>query len=146
VHIPEDSITHSGGIRSGFRGIRSGIGAKRRGGFWSAGGEGGGGWFESLLLAARGPAELNHVGVVDEPVADGVGNSRITDGFVPTFRRQLSGDDCRGLSVAVFEHLEDVASLEFVERVKQEVVKDQKIQPGELLERGGVLGCYACDR
>ena len=40
-------------------------------------------------LAQRRPVEGDAIGVVDEPVADGVGDSRITERFVPSFRRHL---------------------------------------------------------
>ena len=43
------------------------------------------------------------MGVVNEAIEDGVGQSWITDGLVPVFDGQLAGDDCGGTAVAVFE-------------------------------------------
>ena len=53
---------------------------------WSGGGlrlSGG----ESFLLSHRGSAKREHVGVVHEAVADGVGDRGIAEGFMPTFGR-----------------------------------------------------------
>jgi hypothetical protein len=70
-------------------GIRSGFGAKRRVRGWSGGGLGLGLGFQTFLAAHGRAAQGEHVRVVHEPVADGVGDSLITEGFMPTFRRKL---------------------------------------------------------
>jgi hypothetical protein len=70
--------------------VRSGA---TRAGSGSGRGSGVGLGFETFLAAQGGAAERQDVSVVHEPVADGVGDSRIAEGFVPTFRRQLRGDD-----------------------------------------------------
>jgi hypothetical protein len=51
------------------------------------------------------------MGVVEEPIADGVGQGRVHHVVVPPLRRQLAGDDGRGCGGAVLEDLEDVAAL-----------------------------------
>ena len=51
------------------------------------------------------------MGVVEEPIADGVGRGRVRQVVVPPLRRQLAGDDGRAGAGAVLEDLEDVAAL-----------------------------------
>jgi len=101
--IPETS-DHS------FRRIRSESERRDELGSWSGGRLGIGLGFETFLAAHGGAAQGQDMGVVDEPVADGVGDSRIPEGFVPTFRRQLRGDDGRSFAVPIFEDLEQVAT------------------------------------
>ena len=62
--------------------------ATRTGG-WSDGGLSLGLGFQTFLAAHGRAAQGEHVRVVHEPVADGVGDSLITEGLVPTFRRKL---------------------------------------------------------
>ena len=54
--------------------------------------------------------QLDAVGIVDEPVEDGVGQRRVADDVVPAIDRHLAGDDQRAGVVAVFDDL-----LSFVE-------------------------------
>ena len=65
------------------------FGAKRRGRGGSGGGLGIGLGFQTFPAAHRGAVQRDDVSVVHEPVADGVGDSRIAESLVPTFRRQL---------------------------------------------------------
>ena len=51
------------------------------------------GWLESLLLPHRGPVKLDQVRVVQHAIADGIGDRRIVERFMPSFRRHLRGDD-----------------------------------------------------
>ena len=44
-------------------------------------------------LAQAFSGEGQTVGVVDEPVPDGVGQCRVADGLVPVLDRELAGDD-----------------------------------------------------
>jgi hypothetical protein len=55
--------------------------------------------------------EIDLVGVVHQPVEDGVGQGGIADEVVPLLDRQLAGDDGGALAVAVLEDLEQVAPL-----------------------------------
>lgn len=43
------------------------------------------------------------MGIVDEPVENGIGESWVTDCFVPMVDGQLAGNDCRAAPVAIFE-------------------------------------------
>lgn len=51
------------------------------------------------------------VSVMDKAVQDGIGEGRITDGFVPMLDRELAGDDRGAATVAVFEDLQQVTPL-----------------------------------
>lgn len=68
--------------------IRDRSGATSNGGR-SGGGVGLGVRFEAFLVADGGAAKREHVSVVHEPIADGVGDSRLAESLVPSFRRQL---------------------------------------------------------
>lgn len=57
------------------------------------------------------PNEGQPMGVVDEPVQDGVGQGRVPDGLVPMLDRELTGDDGRASAMSVLEDLKQVASL-----------------------------------
>jgi hypothetical protein len=59
---------------------------------------------------------------VDEAVADRVGDGRIHEGLVPTFRRQLRRDHGGGAVVSILEYLEKVASFGVLERPDEQVV------------------------
>jgi hypothetical protein len=45
------------------------------------------------------------VGVVEEAIADGIGQHRVAEVVVPLGRRQLAGDDRRARAVAILEDL-----------------------------------------
>ncbi len=51
------------------------------------------------------------MGVVDEPVEDGVGEDGVADDVVPGVDGKLAGDDGGAAAVAVLEDLEQVAAL-----------------------------------
>ena len=86
MRIPLDLGTRSAGTRAvvpehmGARSERSDEWGRSGGGLRLSGGE-------SFLLSHRGSAKGEHVGVVHESVADGVGDGGIAEGFVPTFGR-----------------------------------------------------------
>ena len=68
-------------------------------------------------------AKLDAVGVVDEPVQDGVGDCGIAERLVPLLDRQLAGDDGRAALGAVLDDLEQVGRLPAGERLHGEVVE-----------------------
>ena len=56
--------------------------------------------FQGFLSSNRGTAQFEHVGVVDQAVADGVGDSRIRERLVPSFafnRRHFRPNDLLGV-------------------------------------------------
>ena len=71
------------------------------------------------------------MGIVYHTVADGIGDSGVTQGGVPLCGGELAGDDRRGAVVPVFEDFEEVATLAVLERGDEQVVKDEDVQLGE---------------
>ena len=51
------------------------------------------------------------MGVVDEPVEDGVGDGGVAEGFMSLLDRHLAGDDGRAALRAVLDDLEQVGRL-----------------------------------
>jgi hypothetical protein len=71
------------------------------------------------------------VGVVDEPVEDGVGVGRVSDDGVPVLDGELAGDDGRSSSVAFLEYLEEVVARLGVERLKPPVIENEQLDAAE---------------
>src|SRR6185369_6066300 len=65
----------------------------------------------ALRLPDRLAGELDAVSVVDEAVADGVGDSLVADDAVPLLGLELAGDDGRRDAVPVLDHLEEIRPL-----------------------------------
>src|SRR5580765_2589777 len=63
------------------------------------------------LLAQALAAQFDAIGVVDDPIEDGVGQGGIADEFVPAIDRKLAGDDQRAGVVAILDDLQQVALL-----------------------------------
>jgi hypothetical protein len=97
-----------------------------------------GGWglpVELGLLSPRGRFEHDPVGVVQDAVADGIGQGSIGEVLMPQGRRELAGDDGRAGPVAVLEDLEQVAALLILGGGEAPVVDDQDVEAGELARR-----------
>jgi hypothetical protein len=54
--------------------------------------------------------EMDFVGIVHEPVEDGVGERRIADVVVPEVERKLAGDERRAAADTVIEEFEQVTA------------------------------------
>ena len=65
----------------------------------------------SDLLSPGRALEGDPVCVVEEPVADGVGDGRLSEVIVQVLDRDLAGEDGGAGAVAVFEDLEQVAAI-----------------------------------
>jgi hypothetical protein len=70
------------------------------------------------------------MGVVEEPIADGVGQGRVRHVVGPPLRRQLAGDDGRAGAGAVLEDLEDVAALGVLQGAEGPIVQHQHVDAG----------------
>lgn len=68
------------------------------------------------------------VGMVHQPIENGIGQCGIIDETVPVLDRILTGDDCRAAPIAVFEDLEQIATLFLADRSESEVVQDDQIR------------------
>lgn len=72
------------------------------------------------------------MGVLDEPVEDGVGDGRVGDDAVPKLERQLAGDDGGAKHRPVVDHLEKVAAFSRGEGREAPIVEDDKVGPSQL--------------
>src|SRR6202171_2320078 len=93
---------------------------------------GDGGWSSLLVLFASCPAhafagEFDAVGIVNEPVQDGVGIGRIADYFEPSVYWKLRGNHRGAASVAFLEDFQKIVTGGGVERLQAPVVEDQKV-------------------
>jgi hypothetical protein len=69
--------------------------------------------------------ELNPVSIVDEPIEDGVGESRIAEVIMPEIDRELAGDEGGGGSVSILDHFEQVSAFGIGRRGQAQVVQDE---------------------
>src|SRR5580704_15279475 len=67
--------------------------------------------FRRVLLAQAVAAELQAMGVVNDPVEDGVGEGGLADQVVPAVDRDLAGDQRGAASVAIFDDFQHVVAL-----------------------------------
>ena len=84
--------------------------------------------------------------VVEQAVKDGVRESLVGEMLVPGLGRQLAGHDRRVLAVAVFQNLEQVATLLIARWGEPPVVDDDDIDPGELGQQADVAAVCARQR
>jgi hypothetical protein len=71
------------------------------------------------------------VGGVQQPVADGIGQGRVSDVGMPVTDGALAGDDCCTGLVTVFHDLEQVLAFPLGGRGEEEVVDDQQLCSGQ---------------
>ena len=65
------------------------------------------------------------MGVVDEPIQDGVGDGRIGDQFVPVLYGELAGHDGGGASMPVVEDLQEITLMVGCERRQAPVIQSR---------------------
>jgi len=140
MRIPSDPVARSERTRGRSPGS---LGAKRRAqsvlGLSCLSGDG-------LLLPHRAAAQRDQVRVMDEAVADGVGDRGLSNRLMPSFGRKLRGQNRRRLVVAILEHLEQVASFDVGHRSEKKVVEYEDVDLREAGERAGVRAVGAGDR
>ena len=54
------------------------------------------------------PLSWDAVGVMHEPIEDGVAEGGIADDVMPVIDGKLAGNECSALSVSVLEHFEQI--------------------------------------
>ena len=86
------------------------------------------------------------MGVVHEPVEDGVGVGGITDHLVPSVDRDLAGEDGRTAAVALFEDFVEVAAGAGVERIETPIVEDEELGASESAHDAGIAPVAARQR
>jgi hypothetical protein len=146
-------------MRPGARaaGVADRRGAKRRGSrnrdaLSSAGqaagtGRSGGGSGASPSAARRRPTACgpvtapsfhDSVRVVQEPIADGVGQRGLSDVIVPLGRGELARDDRGAAPIAILENLEQVAALLVLRRGQAPVLEEEDVHPRQPAEEPAV--------
>jgi hypothetical protein len=63
------------------------------------------------------------VGVMEEPIEDGIGNRGITNLLMPELDRQLTGDDRGCMTVPLLDDFQEIATLGIVHTGKTEIVE-----------------------
>lgn len=71
------------------------------------------------------------MGVMDEPVEDGVGQGGIAQGLMPVRDRQLAGDDGGAGLVAFVQEFQQVAAAGIIEQGQPPVVEHQHLDLGQ---------------
>ena len=75
------------------------------------------------------------MGIMDDPVEDGVGDGWFADHVVPLSDGQLGGDE-RGFSpVALLKDFQQIEALLIVEAVGAPIVEDQQLDTGEFVDQ-----------
>jgi hypothetical protein len=69
-------------------------------------------------LAQTLAGEFDAIGVVDDAVENGVGESWDPDQIMPAIDGNLAGDDERALVVAIFDDFQEIARLLGAERLR----------------------------
>lgn len=83
------------------------------------------------------------MGIVDEPVHDGVGQSGVGQGRVPALHRELADDHGGADLAAIVDDLQEVPGLVALSRSDQEVVEGQELDLGQLGEQAGITAVAA---
>ena len=90
------------------------------------------------LGASHGLAdEIDAVGVVDEPIEDGVGVGGVADEGVPVGDGDLAGDEGGFAAVTVFEDFQQVVPGLGIEGFEAPVVDDEQLDGAEGLDASG---------
>ena len=88
-----------------------------------------------MLCAVKAKAvacEIDAVGIVDEAVENGVGESWVADDLIPTIDGRLARDDDQTRIVTVLDDLEQIAALIGIEGLWPPIVKDNTMLPSSI--------------
>jgi hypothetical protein len=86
------------------------------------------------------------VGVVNQPVEDGVGISRVANEGVPFVDGDLTGENSRATPIAFLEDLVEVTTGTGVERFEAPIVEDEELDAGETAQDAGIAAVTAGER
>ena len=78
------------------------------------------------------------MGVVHEPIADGVGDERFAESVVPDLRGELRGHDRGRVTIAVIEYLQQISGFGIFHRRNEKIVNDQHVRARELIKHFGI--------
>ena len=74
------------------------------------------------------------MGVMDQPVKDGIGDGGIADLFMPVLHGELTGDDGGGMAVSFLNDLQEVSSFGVGHGSETEIVNHQDMGLGEFVD------------
>ena len=86
------------------------------------------------------------MGIVNEPVEDGVCISRVADKDVPFVDGDLTGENGRATPIAFLEDLVEVTTGAGVERFEAPIVEDQELDAGETAQDADIAAVTAGER
>src|SRR2546426_8908613 len=78
------------------------------------------------------------MGVVEQPIADGIGHGSLSELIVPVLDGELAGEDGGAGAVAIVEDLEQVAAVLVAQGCQAPVIEHQDVGAGEAGEQAGV--------
>ena len=78
------------------------------------------------------------MGVVEEPIADGIGQGGLADVIMPLGRGELARADRGAAAMPVLEDLEQVAALLVLRRGQAPVIEQEDVHPRELAEEPAI--------
>lgn len=99
-----------------------------------------------LFSAQAFAGEIDAVGVVHEPVEDGVGIGRVADHLMPGRDGKLAGDDGGAAPIAVLEDFQQIVTGLIFERLQAPIIKDQQLNAAELAREPRVAAIAAGER
>ena len=88
--------------------------------------------FAGTFLANRLAAQLDAIGIVNQPVHDAVGNAGIANLFVPVRNRHLTGENGGTTLVTVIADLEEIAAFSVLQRRHGEVIQYEHVDARKL--------------
>lgn len=86
------------------------------------------------------------MGVVYQPIQDGVGQGWVLHGSMPCFYRQLTGDDGGLAVIAFFDNLQEFPLLFPGEGRDEEIIQDQHFALADRCEEFGVAAIESGNR
>ena len=95
----------------------------------------GSGGLSGVLLSTRGALEGDAVSVVQDAIADGVGDGGVREVIMPFVRRDLARDDRGAVTVAILDDFEHVAALLLAERSESPIIEHEHFDASELGEQ-----------
>jgi hypothetical protein len=115
--------------------------------FWQVAGRRSILWDRSGTSASQALAgEIDPVGVVNEPVENGVGICRIANEGVPFVDGDLTGENGRATPIAFLEDLVEVTTGTRVERFEAPIVENEELDAGETAQDAGIAAITAGER
>ena len=93
---------------------------------------------QGALFSHALAGQFDAVGVVNQPVQDGIGNRWIPYNFIPSIYRHLAGHDGRAVLVTILDDFEQIAPLIVIELFGSPVIENEQIGPGQFSQFPGV--------